>query len=236
MNLAELALPPGVLAHQHADAGAQAEAMALQVAEALRQAIEVRGEALLVVSGGRSPMAFFECLARQTLDWSKVSVSLADERWVPQDHPDSNEALVRRHLLQANAASARMLGLYHPAADVERAAERAEQALAGLPLIDVLVLGMGEDGHTASLFPGSPHLAEALHEDCPRRVLAMQAPVEPRQRLSLTRRVLAGARLPMLAIQGQSKLETLKRALAEDGLDLPIRAFLRAPLQIHYCP
>lgn len=236
-RLGELCLPAGVEGHVHADARAQAEALALQVAAALRGAVKERGRALLVVSGGRSPVAFFESLARQSLPWAQVQVSLADERWVPPEHADSNEALVRRHLLQGPATQAMLLGLYRPAATPEQAAALAEQALAGWPAIDVLVLGMGDDGHTASLFAGSSNLPAALDPACTQRVLAQQAPSAPHQRLSLTLPVLRAAQLPLLAIQGAAKLATLQRALQPGpASELPVRALLQAPLQIHWCP
>ena len=237
MNLAELQLPEQIHAHQHADGAALAAAMARQVADALRAALAERGRALLVVSGGRSPALFFEHLSRQVLAWDKVQVSLADERWVPPDSPDSNEALVRRHLLQNQAAGACLVGLYHPAADLDEAARLAEQALGGLPPIDVLVLGMGDDGHTASLFPDSPRLAEALSAGCRHAVLPMRAPSSPRQRLTQTLPRLASARLTLLAIEGGSKLSTLGRALQPGEVaQMPIRAFLRAPLELHWNP
>ncbi|MFG5860257.1 6-phosphogluconolactonase [Metapseudomonas sp. CR1201] len=211
--------------------------LAITVANALRTAIEARGAAVLVVSGGRSPVAFFERLCGQALDWSKVTISLADERFVPVSHADSNEGLVRRHLLRGEAASARFFGLYHSVPNLEEAARLADRALAELGGIDVLVLGMGEDGHTASLFPGSPNLELALSADCERRCLPMQAPSVPRQRLSMTLPLLASAQLTLLAVQGQAKLSTLAAALAgDDESAMPIRAFLRRPLEIHWCP
>ena len=236
-DVADLILPDDVQGHTHIDAQAQAEALTAQVATALRDALRERGRALLVVSGGRSPVPFFQRLACEELDWAKVQVSLADERWVAPDEPASNEGLVRRHLLQGPAAQAAMLGLYQPAANLDEAAELADQALAGLPRIDVLVLGMGEDGHTASLFPHSANLDEALDPACPRRVLAMQAPSEPRQRLTQTLPALADARLSLLAIEGTAKLATLNRALHPGPAgEMPIRALLRAPLQVHWSP
>ncbi|HEX5843684.1 MAG TPA: 6-phosphogluconolactonase [Pseudomonas sp.] len=237
MAISDLELPQGVQARSHTSAEALADALALAVAAALRQAIAERGQATLVVSGGRSPIAFFDALAQQALPWQRVLVSLADERWVPVNHASSNEALVRRHLLRGPAAEARFLGLYQVANSLEQAAELADQALAELPPIDVLVLGMGDDGHTASLFPGSPNLDLALQADCPRRVLPMQAPSAPAQRLSLTLALLAGARLPLLAIQGPAKLATLRAALAGDEVaSMPIRALLHSPLEIYWCP
>lgn len=237
MNLRDLPLPVGVAGYQHADAQAMAADMALQVAGALRVAIAERGRALLVVSGGRSPVAFFQRLACEALPWKQVLVSLADERWVPISDAASNEALVRRHLLQGAAAEACMIGLYRSAQSLELAASLADQAIAGLPAIDVLVLGMGDDGHTASLFPHSPLLAAALRADCAQAVLPMQAPTAPHERLSLTLPRLAAARLSLLAIQGPAKLQTLSRALQPGAVEaLPVRSLLKAPLQIHWCP
>jgi len=237
MAISNIELPPGITAHSLNDPAQLAEALAATVAEALRTAIEAQGRATLVVSGGRSPIAFFERLAEQPLPWSQVLVSLADERWVPVNHTTSNEGLVRHHLLRGPAAEARFLGLYQVAASLEQAALMSDRALAELPPIDVLVLGMGDDGHTASLFPGSPNLAAALRADCPQRCLPMLAPSEPRQRLSMTLPLLASARLPLLAIQGQAKLATLSEALATgEATRMPICAFLRSPLQIYWCP
>nr|WP_298173437.1 6-phosphogluconolactonase [uncultured Pseudomonas sp.] len=237
MAISKLDLPIGVVARSHSDAKHLAQDLANAVATTLRAAIHSHGVATLVVSGGRSPVAFFECLAKQELPWAQVVISLADERWVPVSHADSNEGLVRRHLLRGPAAAARFIGLYHAAESLEKAALLANQALAELPPIDVLVLGMGDDGHTASLFPDSPNLHEALRVDCPQRCLPMQAPSVPRQRLSMTLSLLATAHLPLLAIQGASKLQTLSQALVcEDVANMPIRAFLRPPLEIYWCP
>ena len=237
MAISELKLPQGVRACTHDGAEQLAQALAVRVADALRQAIASRGQATLVVSGGRSPVPFFEALAQQELPWAQVLVSLADERWVPVNHAGSNEALVRRHLLRGLAAEARFLSLYQVAGNLEQAAELADAAVAELAPIDVLVLGMGDDGHTASLFPHSPNLHQALQPDCARRVLPMLAPSEPTQRLTLTLPVLASARLPLLAIQGQAKLNVLTTALMPgDIAQLPIRAFLNSPLEIHWCP
>ncbi len=237
MVISDLDLPLGVVARSLSDPAQLANALAEAVAAALRTAIDSRGTATLVVSGGRSPIAFFERLAQQPLPWSQVVISLADERWVPVNHATSNEGLVRRHLLRGPAAAARFIGLYQVASNLEQAALKAEQALAELPPIDVLVLGMGDDGHTASLFPNSPNLDEALRADCPHRCLPLLAPGVPHQRLSMSLPLLASARLPLLAIQGQGKLATLSEALAEGEVaSMPIRAFLHSPLEIYWCP
>ena len=237
MAISDLKLPEGVSSHTFKNPALLAEGLATKVAGQLNQAIAEQGVATLVVSGGRSPVAFFQSLIKQPVDWSKVVVSLADERWVPVEHADSNAGLLKKHLLQGPAAKARFVGLYNAAATVEKAALEADQGLAELPPIDVLILGMGDDGHTASLFPNSPNLNEALQLDNPRRCWAMLAPTVPHQRLSMSRSLLASAKHKVLSIQGQSKLNTLNEALGgTEVAALPIRAFLQPTLEIYWCP
>ncbi|AHL75844.1 6-phosphogluconolactonase [Stutzerimonas stutzeri] len=237
MAISELELPSGVVTHSLPDPDQLARVLADRVAEALRYAINNHGCASLVVSGGRSPIAFFEALSTRQLDWAKVQVSLADERWVDVNDADSNEGLVRRHLLQNTAADAQMLGLYQPAETLEEAARLAGQRLNDLRQpIDVLVLGMGSDGHTASLFPNSPLLAQGIDPDGAAHCLPMRAPVNPEQRISMTYSLLASARVQCLAIQGSAKLETLCQAMQLETWQMPIRAFLHSPLEIYWCP
>jgi len=237
MAICELEFPQGQIARDFDNPQQLAEALAANVAEHLRNAVATNGGATLVVSGGRSPVAFFQALAEQPLDWSKMVVSLADERWVPVEHADSNAGLLQRFLLQGPAAEARFIGLYNVAQSLEEAALVADQTLAELPPIDVLILGMGDDGHTASLFPKSPNLSEALDLNSSRRCLPMLAPTVPHQRLTLTRQLLASARLPILSVSGQAKLDTLRAALAGDDLaEMPVRAFLDSSLEIYWCP
>lgn len=237
MAISDLKLPEGVTAHTFKNPAVLAEELAIKVAGQLNDAVKAQGTATLVVSGGRSPVAFFQSLIKQPLDWSKVVVSLADERWVPVEHADSNAGLLKKHLLQGPAAKARFVGLYNVAANLEDAAEQADRALAELPPIDVLILGMGDDGHTASLFPNSPNLAEALKLDGTRRCWPMLAPTVPHQRLSMSRSLLASAKHKVLSISGQGKLNTLNDALGgTDIAALPIRAFLQPTLEIYWCP
>ncbi len=237
MAICDLELPAGLAAHTFDDPQTLAEALATRVATRLSAAIDDNGTATLVVSGGRSPVAFFQSLATQPLDWSRVVVSLADERFVPTEHADSNAGLLQRHLLQGPAAKARFVGLYNVAASLEEAAQVADRTLAELPPIDVLILGMGDDGHTASLFPNSPNLTEALSLESERLCLPMLAPSVPHQRLTMTRRLLASARLPILSVSGQAKLDTLRTALASDDIaQMPVRAFLDSSLEIYWCP
>ncbi|MDO8404580.1 MAG: 6-phosphogluconolactonase [Pseudomonas mandelii] len=237
MAISELKLPQGVSAHEFKSPVLLADGLALIVAKQLSDAIDARGSATLVVSGGRSPVAFFQNLAKQKLDWSKVVVTLADERWVPVEHADSNAGLLKRYLLQGPAAKAQFLSLYSATANLELAAEQADRLLAELPPIDVLILGMGDDGHTASLFPNSPNLIDALKVDGTRRCYPMLAPTVPHQRLTMSRALLASAKTTVLSISGQSKLTTLSAALAGDDVAaMPIRAFLQPTLEIYWCP
>jgi 6-phosphogluconolactonase len=237
MAISELKLPQGVSAHEFKSPVLLADGLALKVAKQLSDAIDARGTATLVVSGGRSPVAFFQNLAKQKLDWSKVVVTLADERWVPVEHADSNAGLLKRYLLQGPAAKAQFLSLYSASTNLEQAAEQADRLLAELPAIDVLVLGMGDDGHTASLFPNSPNLSDALKVDGTRRCYPMLAPTVPHQRLTMSRALLASAKTTVLSISGQSKLTTLSAALAGDDVAaMPIRAFLQPTLEIYWCP
>ncbi|WP_448109095.1 6-phosphogluconolactonase [Pseudomonas azerbaijanoccidentalis] len=237
MAISDLKLPQGVSTHEFKSPTLLAEGLALKVTKQLSDAIDAQGTATLVVSGGRSPVAFFQHLAKQALDWSNVVVSLADERWVPIEHADSNAGLIKRYLLQGPAAKAQFLSLYSAAANLDQAADHADRLLSELPVIDVLVLGMGDDGHTASLFPNSPNLAEALQADGIRRCYPMLAPTVPHQRLTMSRALLASAKHKILSISGQSKLTTLDTALAGDDVAaMPIRAFLQPTLEIYWCP
>lgn len=236
MAISELKFPEAVKVHDFVSAPLLAEALAGKVAEQLRDAIERQGVATLVVSGGRSPVTFFQCLARQSLEWAKVVITLADERWVPIEHPDSNAGLLKRYLLVGAVAKARFVSLYQTSATQQEAADAADQVLAQLPAIDVLILGMGDDGHTASLFPDSPNLAEALAVDSQRRCWPMMAPSVPHQRLSMSRELLASARFKVLSVQGEAKVDTLRTALAGDDIaQMPIRAFLHSALELYWC-
>ena len=235
MSELDFPLPDGVDEHSFADADSQAKALAEAVAECLKQAIEARGQALLLVSGGRSPVAFFELLSQAELSWCKVQIGLVDERWVPVDDPNSNQGLVERHLLKNNAQAAHFVGLYQSADTPDASAQLADEMLHGWPWpADVVVLGMGEDGHTASLFPDTPNLVQALQPTGQRACLATQAPSEPVDRLTLTLPRLISACHQFLQIQGETKRRMLVRASL--GEILPIAHFLSAPLQVYWCP
>ncbi|WP_157719075.1 6-phosphogluconolactonase [Halopseudomonas salegens] len=223
----------GVQWHPCADAEDQARWLATQVAETLQQCIRQRGVARLAVSGGRSPEVFLRQLARFSLDWQSVHLTLVDERWVPPEHADSNAGLVQRCLAE-HWSLINWLPLYRgvsPEADAQVAAAE----LATWPGLDLIVLGMGSDGHTASLFPDLPDWPMLCAVDCPWRCVALPATDERQARLSLTGRLLHSAPRQLLAISGQAKLDTLQQAF-ESPLALPVGAFLKPPLDIVYSP
>ncbi|WP_338440666.1 6-phosphogluconolactonase [uncultured Aquabacterium sp.] len=194
--------------------------LADDIAMRLREAIEARGQAVLCVSGGKSPVALFEALRALPLAWPQLTVTLVDERCVPPEHPDSNARLVRAHLLQGAAAQARFVPwIDTPNPVLADAAAQANARMAALPVPDVLVLGMGADGHTASLFPHSPDLAAALDLATPACVLAVRLPEPPPQpshpRLTMTLAHILRARRLVLPVQGDDKLRTLAQAAAD---------------------
>lgn len=224
--------------HIFDDSTALAQALALAVAEKLRAAIAARGCASLVVSGGRSPIPFFHILSAQALDWSKVWVTLADERWVPPSSPDSNERLVRGNLLAGAAAAAHWVPLKSPLALTAQGLAESGAAIAGMPRpFDCVVLGMGEDGHTASLFPGSA----ALQADGTAWLAAVAVPPPPnvlQPRITMTLSALLASRQIFLSIAGDSKWRVYRRALnGAAPLELPIAAILgqrEVPVDVYW--
>lgn len=219
------------------DSHQASQAAAMAIADWLAAGLAENDRASFVATGGRSPGEVYDLLSSLALPWEQISVTLSDERWVPPTSPDSNERLVRERLLVNEASGAQLVPLWSPAATPEDAAEAAEVALAELLPADVVLLGMGEDGHFASLFPGSPMLEEGLDPYGGALVIHAPAgePAPPQDRLSLTLYALLQSFLIVVLISGEAK-----RRVIEDGDDAPIHALFRAagdtPVRVIWSP
>lgn len=227
--------------HRFPDSLALAHALSGELKVDLEEAIQERGVASLVVSGGRTPARLFEQLRAEKLDWSKVWVTLADERWVETNSPASNEKLVRETLLTGAAAAAHFVGLKNPAPAPEAGADWATRALTRVPHpFDVVLLGMGEDGHTASLFPGSLALSKALDRSAPPGCVAINALTAPHARLSLNLAALLDSRRIIVHIEGESKWQVYQRTKAAGPVaELPVRSVLQqkeVPIDVYWAP
>ncbi len=227
--------------HRFANAAALTEALALDITGALQDGLAAGRGASLAVPGGRSPVALFERLSSAELDWDDVWVTLSDERWVDAGNASSNEKLVRDHLLQGTAAEANFVGLKNAAAEAQAGAHASWSSVAEIPRpFDFMLLGMGDDGHVASLFPKSPGLARALDLTQPPGCVAMTAPVAPRERLSLNLRALLDSRRVAILIIGKEKWATYERARAHGPVaDMPVRALLQqqnVPVTVYWAP
>ena len=237
MKMHDLNLPESVDAYFFDTPGDTAVALADAVAKHLSERLLIAPRASLVVSGGSTPLPFFEALREKPLDWARIDVLLADERWVSEDDNDSNTRLVRESLLQGPASEARYLSLKQPGDTPADGLAAAETALEELHLpLDVLILGMGNDGHTASLFPDAPELDQALDTESTAIVAPMTPPSQPQKRITLTLRALSRAGFTALHLKGDDKLKTLQGACSdiENIREMPIRAFLKPGLQVYW--
>lgn len=199
---------------------ALAEALGIDLA----RAVQAHGEASLVVSGGTSPVAMFHALREKMLPWQNVSVIPSDERNVALEHPDRNEAMIRRELLVDQAAHARLLSLLPPGDIPDR--------------FDAVVLGMGDDGHTASLFPDSPDLRRAL--DSQAQLEQLEVPRLGARRISLTPRALLSSQKIYLLFFGQEKRQVYETALQENDINrYPVSIVLgqgQVPVTVYWAP
>jgi 6-phosphogluconolactonase len=208
--------------------------LARDIATRLQAAISARGIAVLSVSGGKSPLALFEALRQQPIDWAQLHITLVDERYVPATHAASNSLLVRTHLQQGPAAQARLHAMVPqtvlPLPPLAALVQTADADLRALGPADVMVLGMGADGHTASLFPDAPGLAAALEPRSPQACvgLTLEPPpaAAPYQRLTQTLAQILRSRHLILPISGADKLATLQQALHAPSDALPVSHLL----------
>lgn len=203
--------------------------LAEEVAGLLSQAIAEKGKASIAVSGGSTPKGFFKALSEKDIPWNKVTITLADERWVNIDSDASNTRLVHENLLQNKAQSAKF---FH----VKQGGLLCDETLAYLNLaantsllpLDVLILGMGEDGHTASLFPCSDQIKQALSVDNTNSLMKVVPKTAPHERITFTFASLSQSKATFLHLAGAAKKDVLTKALAgNDVFEMPIRAFLQ---------
>jgi 6-phosphogluconolactonase len=226
-----------------ASPGELARGMAERLVSVLGEALATDGQALIALSGGSTPQPVYDQLGAADLDWNRVTVTLADERFTPPESPDSNAGLLGRSLFAGRAKAARFLPLWSRTDQASDAAQRADQSLQALVRpYDAVVLGMGADGHTASLFPGCPELAVGLDPEQRRRCISVapHSPAPVQARLTLTLPELLRSRRIFLLITGDAKRQVLETALAGSDLPaMPVRAILRqtrVPVQIAWAP
>lgn len=211
----------------HPDAEIMAQQLAGLIESRIRQALAQRGKALLALCGGSTPRQAYQRLNACELNWANIAVVLTDERNVPPNHADSNQRLLRETLFSGPAQAAQLLPL-------------DDATVAALPSFDLVLLGMGEDGHTASLFPGVAGLREAMDAGSRIAVAPLTPATAPHARTSLTLARLVRTHATLLAISGDAKRAVLQTALYQgDALQPPIRGVLQAmpcPISIHWCP
>lgn len=213
---------------------AQAEALAQAIVGDLERVINKGELAVLAVSGGRSPIALFQYLAKHPLDWSRVTITLVDERMVSADHADSNARLVREHLLQGPVAAATFLPLAFDPADEVRS---ISLACAAWQTPTVAVLGMGDDGHTASLFPDAAELGAGLDLQVLLPIIGVTPPAAPHRRLSMTRKALLQCGKLYLSIQGEGKRTVFEQARQAQDRRWPVSYFLdqqETPIDVYW--
>jgi 6-phosphogluconolactonase len=227
--------------HRFPDRHGLMSAVAGEIQVDLAEAMAARDTASLVVPGGTTPAALFEVLSRESLDWSRVWITLSDERWVEASSESSNEYLVRNKLLTNNAATARFVGLKNPAPSPEAGVDWAWRALTRVPRpYDAVVLGMGTDGHIASLFSGSLGLAKAMDTTATPACVAMNALAAPHARISQNLSALLDTRRIMLLITGEDKWAVYQRAKVPGSAnELPVRSVIHqhtTPIDVYWAP
>jgi len=206
--------------------------LADRLASELATAVRGKDSVSFCVPGGTTPGPVFDTLSGIGIDWDRVTVFLNDERWVPESHARSNARLVRQRLLAGRAAAAHFLPFYADTPEPEQALDALTSALSPHLPIDVLLLGMGADMHTASLFPGADRLAEALAPDAP-VLMALRAAGAGEPRVTLTARVLADAMACHILITGPEKRAALDRAQGLPAEEAPVNAVL-ANATVHW--
>lgn len=209
------------------------EMLSKSIAKRLDEAIRTKGKATLIVSGGSTPIPLFKRLCQIPLAWKHIEVGLCDERWLPPSNEASNENLVKKYLLQEKASRAAFTGMYIEGMEPEEAQGMCEKKLqASLIPFDVVILGMGNDAHTASLFPQNSKLHEAFDLDNKAHCIAIEPHTAPYKRMSLTRQAILGAAHIFLHFEGEEKLKVYQKAIRGDDMySMPIRSVLNQEIK-----
>jgi 6-phosphogluconolactonase len=229
------------IVHEFSDNVQLVEVLGARICEILNAGIQRSGRASMAVSGGSTPADLYRALALQALHWDRVTISLVDERWVDAEHPDSNARMVNETLLQNRGRQAQLIAMKTCHEDAEQAVPQLHVLLRDtiLPL-DLVILGMGLDGHTASWLPGAAGLGSALDENNQVLVCALHPEHGKYARMSLTRNAVIGARHRFLYIRGTDKRTVLNQALLPGSTHaLPVRAVLHDSLhstEVFYAP
>ncbi len=219
-----------------------ADRLARAVATDIKTDIDQRGSALIALSGGTTPKLFLKQLASMDLAWDRVTVTLVDERWVPETDDRSNARFIKSELLHGAAANAAFIPLYVNAATPEEGLANSLKNIADLHQggFTAVILGMGADGHTASFFPGGDNLIEAIELNSNNLLYTMRAPDAGEPRLTFSLSALLETKALYLHIEGAEKLAVLNQArMAGPAEEFPIRAVLRQdriPTRIFWCP
>ncbi|MGO2010586.1 MAG: 6-phosphogluconolactonase [Pseudoalteromonas sp.] len=219
-------------------------ALSSSLEERLVSGIETDGRAVLMVSGGSSPAPAYKHLSNLALDWASIDVAMVDERWVDASHDKSNEAFIKNTLLQNHAATANFITMKNDASTAEQGSEACESAYQSLKRpFDITILGMGPDGHTASLFPHAQGLDNGLKTDslvCAINAIESDVTGAITERMTLTLNAIAQSKVVKLLISGEEKLAVYKAAKAGgDVNDMPLRAVLNHPeinIEVYWAP
>ncbi len=201
----------------------QIDAIVDYLVQSIRQLLETKDEICIAVSGGKSPIGLFEKLSRQSIDWAKVTITLVDERFIDTNNQDSNENLVKTYLLKNKAKEAKFIGLSNTNMKVDSVIDHLN---ATMPKIDIAILGMGEDGHTASIFPCCSELERATNLSATEKYIATKPTTANYQRIGLNLSALVEIPHLILSINGNKKLEVLEKSLTTEKKQPPIGLLL----------
>jgi len=231
-------LPDSVDFYSANNSESLASDLSQSIGDILIEAIRKRGRASMAVSGGSTPISLFKNFSLISIDWTKVDLTLADDRWVDSKSAYSNELLVRTHLIKNKAAKVNFIPLKNDSKTAKEGQKNSEETLRNITLpFDVVVLGMGADGHTASLFPCSDELSDAMDLNNLNKLISISPKTAPYERISFTAKVIIDSKNIFLHLNGSNKLHTLESAMeCKDSSKMPIYAFLEKGLSIYWSP